>query len=92
VALLSPQQLSAFCPETLVVARRYAHDFEKFGIHLQGAQQRAQAARLLAQHQHFPALFNAALVGCAAVGLCCWWLVLLVGCAAGCGRTPVQPA
>lgn len=60
--LLSPQQLSGFCPETLVVAAKYQHDFEKFGIHLTDSQQRAKVAQLLALNQHFPAQFNANLV------------------------------
>jgi Zn-dependent oligopeptidase len=60
--LLSPQQLSDFCPETLVVAHKYQQDFEKFGIHLKDSQQRAKVAQLLALNQHFPAQFNATLV------------------------------
>lgn len=72
--LLSPQQLSAFCPETLVVAGKYQADFEKFGIHLRDKQQRAQVAQLLALNQHFPALFNATLVSTAVV------YVSLAGC------------
>lgn len=62
VPLLSRQQLAELCPDTLIVAAKYRHDFEKFGIHLQDEQQRAAVARLLAQQQHFPARFNAALV------------------------------
>eukprot|EP00878_Enallax_costatus_P033178 GHUV01036573.1.p1 GENE.GHUV01036573.1~~GHUV01036573.1.p1 ORF type:complete len:227 (+),score=87.04 GHUV01036573.1:152-832(+) len=60
--LLSRQQLSKFCPETLTVARKLRQDFEKYGIHLRGSQQRAEVARLLALNQHYPARFNAALV------------------------------
>jgi hypothetical protein len=60
--LLSQQQLSEFCHETLVVAAKYQQDFEKFGIHLRDSQQRAKVAQLLALNQHFPALFNATLV------------------------------
>lgn len=70
--MLSPQQLSTFCPEALVVASKYQHDFEKFGIHLRDKQQRAKVAQLLALNQHFPALFNATLVSGAGVyELCC---------------------
>lgn len=60
--LLSPQQLAAFCPETLVVAHKYQQDFENFGIHLRDEQQRAKVVQLLALNQHFPAQFNATLV------------------------------
>jgi hypothetical protein len=62
VPLLSPRQLSELCPDTLIVAQKYRQDFEKFGIHLQDGARRAEVARLLAAHQHFPALFNATLV------------------------------
>jgi hypothetical protein len=61
--LLSAQQLSGFCPETLVVCSKYQQDFEKFGIHLGDSKARGQVAQLLALNQHFPALFNATLVG-----------------------------
>lgn len=66
--LLTQQQLSEFCPETLVVAKKYQQDFEKFGIHLRDPQQRAKVAQLLALNQHFPAMFNATLVS---QGNCC---------------------
>jgi len=62
VQLLSPQQLAEFCPETVVVAHKYRQEFEKFGIHLSDSQQRSEVARLLAANQHYPALFNEALV------------------------------
>ncbi|PNH07339.1 Mitochondrial intermediate peptidase [Tetrabaena socialis] len=79
---LSPAQLSGWCEETVLVARKLKQDMEQAGIHLPPLQ-RARVAELMAANGHFAAAFNSALTDPRKVGRS----------TAGLGRSvPLDPA
>ena len=61
VARLTPQQLSAWTPETVLVGRKLQLDMQKAGIHLP-APQRARMEELMSASHHFATAHSHALV------------------------------